>query len=108
MQASDTTGAVTDIQPAPVTLPPAATHRQRPPEITSLGDLNSNKVSIKVIPKKASQTCRGQILIKPIVDPIPYEKEKERVMGKETQKQFRVLDEDIDGFEEVHRVDHVS
>jgi len=38
----------------------------------ALEDFDSARIQINQVPKTASQTCRGQALIKPIVQPIPF------------------------------------
>lgn len=44
----------------------------RQANVLTLDDFDSKKVQLASIPKAASQTCQGQVLIKPIIEPIPY------------------------------------
>lgn len=41
------------------------------PSLT-LEDFDSAQLKINRVPKTASQTCQGQVLIRPVVKPIPY------------------------------------
>jgi hypothetical protein len=38
----------------------------------TLEDFDSAKININRVPKTASQTCQGQMLIKPLIQPIPF------------------------------------
>ena len=55
----------------------------------TLEDFDSNNLEIKRVPKTASQTCRGQVLIKPIVKPIPYTGLNKK-LGKKTVTEFNL------------------
>lgn len=44
---------------------------QEGPSLT-LEDFDSASLKINRVPKTASQTCQGQVLIRPVVKPIPY------------------------------------
>lgn len=55
----------------------------------SLEDFDSENLKINRVPRTASQTCRGQILIKPIIRPIPYLGLNKR-LGKKTVEEFKL------------------
>jgi hypothetical protein len=53
----------------------------------SIDDLNASKLKIKTVPKLASQTCRGQVLLQPIITPVPYN-QKHTSLNKQTLQEF--------------------
>ena len=62
-----------------------------------LQDLQCDKLNINFVPKRASSTCGGCSIIKPIVKPIPYEKQSTAVeLCNETKVEFNISDREID------------
>jgi hypothetical protein len=63
--------------------------------VKTLEDFDSSRVDIKKVPKTASLTCKGQVLIKPVVQPILF-KGKANQMEWDTVKKFKISKEDSD------------
>ena len=59
-----------------------------------LEDFNSKNIKIKKVPKNASQTCMGQKLIKPIIEPIIFTDQDNHLMkmSKETIEKFALTE----------------
>ena len=53
----------------------------------TLEDFDSSVLRLNNIPKTASTTCKGQLLIRPIVEPIPYTGPS-RAFDKDTIDEF--------------------
>ena len=76
-----------------------------------LEDFLSNSLKTNMIPKAASQTCRGQILIRPIVKPIPYALTSSNRLAPETTKEFELTKKYMatgDSADVQHRYDHIQ
>ena len=61
------------------------------------------------MPRTASQTCRGQVLIKPIVRPIPYTGLNKR-LGKKTVEEFHLNkhEQNVSQGTALHKFDHIQ
>jgi hypothetical protein len=74
----------------------------------TLEDFDSSRVKINKVPRTASQTCRGQVLIRPVVDPIPFVGVNR--LPKATVKRFKLTAKDkelVKGIK-IHKFDHVA
>ena len=69
----------------------------RQPSGLILEDFSSKVLKINQVPKNASQTCSGQKLIKPIVDPVLYQSQKTITNGfsEETIEYFKLSNTDL-------------
>lgn len=74
----------------------------------TLEDFDSENILIRRVPRTASQTCRGQILIKPIVRPIPYTGLNKR-LGRKTVEEFRLNkhEQNVSQGTTLHKFDHI-
>lgn len=75
----------------------------------TLEDFDSQNIQIRRVPRTASQTCRGQVLIKPIVRPIPYTGLNKR-LGKKTVEEFRLNshEQNVSQGTALHKYDHIQ
>lgn len=76
-----------------------------------LEDFNSKNLKVKRVPQTASQTCMGQRLIRPVIEPIPFEQKHQRMqqLSKATIKAFGLTQEDLDQTNGiVHKYNHVQ
>ena len=78
-----------------------------------LEDFNSNLLKVKRVPQTASQTCMGQRLIRPLIEPIPYSKGSNNMhqFTTETIKSFGLTQEEVQRAETgsvKHTVNHVK
>ena len=62
-----------------------------------LEDFNSQYIKIKKVPKNASQTCMGQRLIKPLIEPVLFTEKDNHLkrLSKETVKEYRLTEQDL-------------
>lgn len=77
-----------------------------------LEDFNSKYLKVKRVPSTASQTCMGQRLIRPVIDPIPYSQKHKNIqlLSKETIEDFGLTQDDLDEADSAvkHRYNHVK
>ena len=60
----------------------------------TLEDFDSNALNLRKIPKTASTTCRGQILIRPVVEPVLYTGPS-RGFEKQTIDEFGLTEQEL-------------
>lgn len=75
----------------------------------TLEDFDSAALKINRVPKTASQTCQGQVLIRPVVKPIPYSGYS-AALHPTTIEQFKMSkkEQEISAGTKIHKFNHIS
>mmetsp|Transcript_13546 Transcript_13546/g.21137 ORF Transcript_13546/g.21137 Transcript_13546/m.21137 type:complete len:129 (+) Transcript_13546:842-1228(+) len=75
----------------------------------SIEDFDSKNLTLTRVPKAASQTCQGQVLLKPVIKPVPYTGIKNRLL-KSTIDEFRLTkkEQELSQGTNLHRFNHVN